>query len=94
MKRILTIMVAMPLTALMLTSCHRNYKVIHARPVVDSTIYAADSAEAVQASSMEDEMKSWEDEPLIDIPDAPQEEDIVNAGAQARKEYDDYIHGR
>ena len=77
--------------ALCLTGCRRHYQVIHARPTVDSTDtsanYAADGSvdipEAVSAPL---------DEPLIDIPDIPEEVDINNT--EARDEYEDYILGR
>ena len=33
------------------------------------------------------------DEPLIDIPDAPQEEDFKRVKSSDRKEYDEYVKG-
>jgi len=67
-------------------SCHRNYKVIHAFPPVDSVAVAAQQIDTVE--------EEWYDEPLIDIPDAPQQEDFDEVDAKSRKEYDDFIHGR
>jgi hypothetical protein len=67
-----------------LTGCRRNYQVIHARPAVDSTMH-----DDVEKASDEDVF----DEPLIDIPDAPQEEDFKRVKSSDRKEYDEYVKG-
>jgi hypothetical protein len=58
--------------------------VIHARPVVDTLAH----------DDIENEDKSIIDEPLMEIPDIPEEVDIMNRDSKAEKEYDDYIHGR
>ena len=79
------ILVASALVGFCLTGCRRNYEVVHVRPAEDTL--SRDDVEKV-------EDQAWDEEPLIDIPPAPQEKDITNAGAKARKEYEDYIHGR
>ena len=91
MKQVLNHLALLALMAIVLASCRRNYQVIHAYPTLDSATIAADSI-AVQEAAQPD--ADWDDEPLIDIPDAPKEEDFTNVSADVRKEFDDYIHGR
>lgn len=68
-----------------LAGCHRNYKVVHARPTVDTLAH-------VKAEAPEED--DWDEGPLLDIPDAPEEEDFTDVSSKTRKEFDDYIHGR
>ena len=70
--------------AVLLAGCRRNYKVVHARPAEDTI--AHDDVEKVAEEDVYDE-------PLIDIPDAPQEEDFKRVKSSDRKEYDEYVKG-
>ena len=86
MKKCFGLMVmAFALISFCLSGCHRNYEVVHVRPAEDTL--SRDDVEKV-------EDQAWDEEPLLDIPPAPQEKDFTNAGAQARKEYDDFLHVR
>jgi len=78
------------IVALTLTGCRRDYKVIHVRPAVDSA--AVTEQQSVEVVESPDVDSALLDEPLIEIPDIPQEVDITNT--EGRDEYDDYIHGR
>ena len=91
MKRVQIILLSASICALLLMGCRRNYQVVHAYPPIDSLVVAGDSSMMEENTSEE---PSWEDEPLIEVPDAPQEEDFTNVSNATRKEYDDYIHGR
>ena len=77
--------------ALCLTGCKRDYKVIHARPVVDSAAAAAEHQEE-SSIAIPDSVPAPLDEPLIDIPDIPDEVALTNTDGQ--DEYENYIHGR
>ena len=77
--------VFMALMTVVLAGCHRNYKVVHVRVPVDSMAHDDGVEETVEEQSLE---------PLIDIPDMPQEEDFKKIGSKGRKEYDNYIKGR
>ena len=72
------------LSTMLVVGCHRNYKVVHARVPVDTL--AHDDIEKVEQPSF--------DEPLIDIPDAPQESDFKQVTNKDRQEYDNYMKGR
>ncbi|MBR6827132.1 MAG: hypothetical protein IKM76_03120 [Prevotella sp.] len=76
----LTVLAAMLLTA----SCHRNYKVVHARVPVDTL--AHDDIERVEQPSI--------DEPIIDIPEAPQENDFEKVTNRDLQEYNNYMRGQ
>ena len=79
-----SVLLLMLILGLCLTSCHRNYKVIHARPAVDTL--AHDDIDRVELPQ--------EDDPIMDIPDIPDEIDVNNLDSKAQQEYDDFIHGR
>lgn len=68
-----------------LASCHRNYQVIHTRPAVDTITH-----DDIEKVADEDPLK----DPLIDIPDAPQESDFKKVHNSDLKEYDKYIKGQ
>ena len=91
MKRVQIILLSASICALLLMGCRRNYQVVHAYPPIDSLVQTGDTVIVEENKSSE---PSWEDEPLIEVPDAPQEEDFTNVSNATRKEYDDYIHGR
>ena len=82
MKR--SVYLLMMAVTLLAAGCHRNYKVVHARIPVDTL--AHDDIEGVEEPSL--------DEPLIDIPDAPQENDFQKVTNKDRLEYDNYLKGR
>ena len=66
----------------MLAGCRRNYQVIHARPVADTTTH--DDVEKVADEDVYEE-------PLYDIPDAPDEESLKRMKSSSRKEYDEFV---
>jgi len=68
-----------------LAGCHRNYQVIHTRPAVDTL-----SHDDVEKISDKDPLE----DPLIDIPEEPQESDFKNVKKTDRKEYDNFIKGQ
>ena len=72
-------------TTFVLFGCHRNYKVVHARPAVDTLSH--DDVEKVSDIDVLEE-------PLIDIPDEPQESDFKSVNKSDRKEYDKYVKGQ
>ena len=85
MKRAAYLLAIVLTAGVCLSGCHRDYKVIHVRPAEDTTI---------QVTPEPVEEKNPMDEPLLEIPDPPQEEDFTNVSSAARKEYEDYIKGR
>lgn len=66
-----------------LCGCRRNYKVVHVRPAVDSTVITDNNTAESDPLA----------EPLMDIPAPPQEGDFTKIDPKARKEYDDYMKG-
>ena len=75
------------LTVVLTTSCHREYKVVHARVPIDTM--AHNDIKAQDPST--DELMM--DDHLIDIPDIPQESDFENVSSRDLKEFDDYMKG-
>ena len=86
MRRIVYSVMSVVAVAIMLAGCHRNYKVIHARPAIDTLAHNGDESEVGDRESIMDE-------PLIDIPEAPQESDFDHVTSKDRKEYDDFMKG-
>ena len=85
MKRLSYLVLSVMTLGICLSGCHRDYKVIHVRPAEDTTI---------QAPTPEPEEVKVADEPLLEIPPPPQEEDFTNVSPKVRKEYEDYMRGR
>lgn len=86
MKQLTCLFFLLMTLGISLSGCHRNYKVIHVRPAEDTTI--------VHETPEPEETRMMEDEPLLEIPAPPKEEDFTNVSSSTRKEFDDYIHGR
>ena len=85
MKRLTYLILGAMALGISLSGCHRNYKVIHVRPAEDSTI---------QTPTPEPEEATVGDEPLLEIPPPPQEEDFTNVSNKVRQEYHDYMRGK
>ena len=79
---------AMMLLAILMVSCRREHEVIHARVPVDTL--AHNDIEKVQDLSTDAFLM---DEPLIDVPDIPQEDDFERVTSRDLKEFDDYMKG-
>lgn len=82
-KQAYTVLLAV---SLMLASCHRNYKVVYAMPTVDTL--AHDDVEKVN-----DNQQQLLNEPLLEIPDAPQESDYSHVSSKDRADYERYMSG-
>ncbi len=88
--------------ALCLLGCRRDYKVIYARPAIDDSATVDTTAltdtlsdyDPLSGSPSDDMLSDDDEDGLIDIPDIPTEEDVLNPSEESRLEYDDYVHGR
>lgn len=81
------IYIAIAMLIVLTVGCNRDYKAVHVRVPIDTM--AHNDMERIQESSIDALM----DEPLIDIPDIPQESDFENVSSRDLKEFDDYMKG-
>ncbi len=101
--RKLPVCLMLSVVVLCLMGCRRNYQVIYARPDIDDsatvdTTALTDTLPGYDplTGPPDDSMLSDDEDGqgLIDIPDIPTEEEVLNPSEESRFEYDDYVHGR
>ena len=56
--------------------------------------YPLSGYDPLSGSPSDDVLSDDDEDGLIDIPDIPTEEEVLNPSEESRLEYDDYVHGR